>query len=320
MGLRTQTLKMKFASPEIKADFLRSQFSFDQAKSKVEKMTHFIDGHEYTGLIYHQGFIGDSISMIYSPVYIKNGSIYDGILNRPLSSLIPSRAEKLTDIDNKKSWQIRFASALCPDCGWDLTGERDSVVLFCNNCDTAWHAEQGNFRKVHFGVIRPNEKNLIYLPFWKMTADIQGIKLSSFADLVKIANLPRAMKPEWQEQQLHFWSPAFKVYPKMFVRLSRQITVAQPGDDLKGILPKAGLYPVTLDSREAFESIKVTLANAAVSKRKIYPILPAVHVKPEDAVLIYMPFTKSANDYIHPKYKLSIQRNTILNLRRPGSF
>ncbi len=319
MGLRTQALKMKFASSKIKADFIRPQFTFQEAISRVEKMTHFIDGHNYTGKVYHSAFVGDTVSMIYAPVYIHNRAIYDGILNRPISNLTAVRAEKLTDIDGRKKWQIQFSSALCPDCGWDLSGERDSVVLFCRNCDTAWHSVKGAFKRIGFGVMPWKGRDVIYLPFWKMTVDVEGVELNSYADLVRMANLPKAIRPEWHEKKLHFWSPAFKAYPKIFVRLARQVTVVQPGDRFKESLPRAELFPVTLDTSEAFESVKVTLANAIVAKRKIYPLLPNVKIKPKDATLIYMPFTQIANDYIHPQYHVSVQRNTILNLRRASS-
>ena len=318
MGLRTQALKMKYASDNIKSDFIRPGFSLQGAISRVEKMTHFIDGHSHTGKVYHRAFIGDTVSMIYAPIYIDNHSIYDGILNRTITGLTAVRTEKLADIESTKNWKINFAPALCPDCGWDFSGERDSVVLFCRNCNTSWHAERGSFKKVDFGVMTCSERNDIYLPFWKMDADIEGVEINSYADLARMANLPRAIKAEWHEKKLFFWSPAFKVYPKIFARLARQVTVVQPEAGLKGSLPRSELFPVTLDIKEAFESVKITLANAVAAKRNIYPLLPDVNIVAKKATLIYLPFNMRGNDYVHPEYHVSIQRNSILNLRRAG--
>src|SRR3989339_2060059 len=34
--------------------------------------------------------------------------------------------------------RFRFVPTLCPHCGWDMEGQKDSLVLICRNCDSAW--------------------------------------------------------------------------------------------------------------------------------------------------------------------------------------
>ena len=48
-------------------------------------------------------------------------------------------------MEKKKKIQISltFLATLCPKCGWTLNGQRDSVVLTCSNCETAWEASEG---------------------------------------------------------------------------------------------------------------------------------------------------------------------------------
>ncbi|HDO22995.1 MAG TPA: hypothetical protein ENG86_09155, partial [Nitrospirae bacterium] len=276
MGLRTQTLKLKFADSEMKTTYLPNQLTVNEAISRIEKMTHFFDSHEYTGRIFHKAFVGDTVSMIYAPLYIRNRAIYDGVLDRPIATLTQSRQECLEQPVGKTAWRIDFKPALCPDCGWDLSGGRDSVVLLCRNCDSAWHSVKGTFRKVDFRVVRWRDRNVIYLPCWRMSAEIEGVDLKSYADLVKTANLPKAPKPEWRKKEIFFWAPAFRTHPHLFMRLARQMTILQPEGDYNDSFPRSAFCPVTLDSGEAFESIKVTLANIAVAKRKFFPKLPSV--------------------------------------------
>ena len=41
---------------------------------------------------------------------------------------------------HKKSpaYHLEFTPGLCPNCGWDLKGETDSLVLHCSNCMSFW--------------------------------------------------------------------------------------------------------------------------------------------------------------------------------------
>ena len=72
----------------------------------------------------------------------------------------------------------------------------------------------------------------MYLPFWRIKAGVSGIDLDSYADLVKIANLPKAMQENWNDVPFYFWAPAFKIRPKVFLRLANNVTLAQPRERL----------------------------------------------------------------------------------------
>ena len=75
------------------------------------------------------------------------------------------------------------------------------------------------------------EDNIMYMPFWRIWAEISGITLQSYADLVKIANLPIAVQKNWDNIQFRFWTLAFKLRPLNFVNLARNITISQPQEN-----------------------------------------------------------------------------------------
>jgi len=309
MGYRAQALKMKFFSSKIKTCFLEASLNFKDVPSimlntsKKEQNLHY----------FHNVFIGETVSMIYAPVYLKNNLLYDGILDRAFCEIPEQALNKLTGIPAKKIRDIKFISALCPDCGADLAGSRSSIVLICRNCTTAWQPAGCSMEKVEFYSIPSKEENVINLPFWKMDVDVQGFKFGSYADLVRAANLPKAITPVMEGNKLYFYSPAFNANPKTFLRLCRQFTMIQPAEALKEEFPETDLCPVTVNNKDALETIKVTLAHMTVLKRNLFPLLTDIKIIPEKSVLVYIPFKIRGSELIHDKYKFGIQRNAIRN-------
>ncbi len=314
MGLRTQALKLKFTSSKIGARFLEPMFTFQDAISITNEKSKSSDFCNNRGNIYHSAFIGETVSLIYAPYYVKDDSVYDGILDRPVCKMTDQLEQMLNERETRNIREIEFTSALCPDCGADLTGARSSVVLTCYNCDTAWHPVKGIMKKIEFHVVPGDEQNVMHIPFWKLKVNIDGLELKSMADLIRTANLPRAVQPEQEGEELHFYSPACTIAPKTFLRLCRQMTIIQPDEEYKERLPSTPLCPVSLDDREAFNTTIICLSNMIAAKRKVYPQLPDVKATPESAVLVYIPFRVSGSEFIHDKYKFGIQRNAIRNL------
>lgn len=117
------------------------------------------------------------------------------------------------------------------------------------------------------------------------------------------------VQPEWERQDIYFWSPAFKVNPQLFLRLAQQVTVFQPQTEYQKELPKSLLYPVTLPVSEAGESLKITLAQVAVPQKTFFPRLPEITFSLDESLLVYLPFTEGRTELIQPQLKLTINRN-----------
>ena len=302
MGFRTQTLKLRFATSEIKGTFLKDNYSYRDAFDIAE---------DKSPVKFHNAFIGETVSKIYAPFYIKNDLLYDGILNRKVCKVNKDTEALLHGKDSNKDWELKFMSALCPECGGDLSGSRSSAALTCTNCNSCWHPKGGIMNKVEHEVHVCGEENTHYLPFWKLRVGISGIKIDSLADLIRTANFPRAIMPWMEDKKLYFYSPAFHARPRIYLRLSKQLTMIQPEGEHKVAIPQSPACAVSLDDKEAFETVKVTLANMTAVKRNVFPLLPGMKVTPYQAVLVYMPFIERGNEYIHPEHKFSIQRNAI---------
>ena len=110
-------------------------------------------------------------------------------------------------------WTPQFMPTLCPDCGWDLFAERDSCILLCTGCNTAWQASGDGLQPTPYGAAPADHsgKKTLHLPFWRIKVSFEGLQLESYGDLVRLANLPKAPRTEWEKPGLSFWVPAFKV-------------------------------------------------------------------------------------------------------------
>ena len=306
LGLRSQSLKLKFITPETAGVFLKPTHTLRQIEE------HFDRRFDKTlpKPVLHHAHIGETISLIYAPYYVEN-RIFDAVLNQPV------RASHTEDFDinqlpaESPKWRIHFISTLCPHCGWDLDGERDSLVLLCKNCTSAWYPVGKKLKKIKFGKHPAQDNNSIYLPFWRIQSEIAGITLGSYADLVNVANIPKMVQPGWENIGFRFWAPAFKVRPKIFLQLAKNMTLAQLHNDLVEELPEHRHHPITLPVTEAIESLKVNLASFIKPKNTLAEILPGIDVTAKSFVLEYVPFLEKHHEFIQPDLQFAINKNIL---------
>lgn len=304
LGLRPQAMKMKFVTPETKGSFMRFSLKAADILTKAGKLS--TDNSK--GQILHRAFIGETMSLIYLPTYIEGDRIFDAVLNRPISKL-PGGIESLeSNIIKKPRWGITFIPTLCPQCGWNLECERDSVVMSCKNCDSAWEAVEGRFVRVKFIRVPCRDENSIYLPFWKISANTEGVNIDSFSDFIRITNQPRVLGDEWESKGMSYWSPAFKIRPKLFLNLARQFTVSQTLFKEEETIPEKNNYPVTLPRSEALQSLKTILAVSTVTKKNVLPFLPRVRFNIKESTLVYLPFLDTGHDLIQEDTEISVNK------------
>jgi predicted RNA-binding Zn-ribbon protein involved in translation (DUF1610 family) len=306
LGLRSQALKLKFIPPETAGRFLQPTQSFSQA---VQNFENRVDKTMSRSLLHH-AYIGETISLIYAPFYIEN-RIYDAVLNQPLAA--PSAGD--FDIDRlpaeSPTWHIHFISTLCPACGWDLEGKKDSLVLLCKNCVSAWYPVGKKLKKIKFGKHPASECAAIYLPFWQIRPEISGISLNNYVDLIKIANIPKVIQPGWENIGFRFWTPAFKVRPKIFLQLSKYMTLSQLHPQLHEELPEQRHHPVTLPIAEAIESLKINIAGFVRPKNRLVEIFHEIGITIKSFALVYIPFLEKHNEFIQPDLQFAINKNTL---------
>ncbi len=307
LGLRPQTLKMRFAKGDTVGTFLKSFLKTEDLLAHAEKHSASSDA----GDAFHRACIGDAVNLIYLPLYVNQRTLFDGITQTPIARLPKGEDIFAAITDRRPEWKLTFLATLCPRCGWNLEGERDSIVLTCSNCETAWEARRGRFVPVDMAVVKGDSPGQRYLPFWKMSVETQGVDIRSYADFIRATNQPKAVQKAWETKEMSFWCPAFKIRPKRFLDLSRRMTVSQEALNADGTLPKKNLYPVTLPLSEAVQGVKVTLAGATVSKKKIMPRLSDIRPAIKGAVLVYLPFGETVHEMIQPHTHLSINKKSL---------
>ena len=135
-------MKLRFVSPETEGRFLEPERAPNEEFEGIdERFTRSLPKP-----IFHHCFIGETLNLIYAPFYIDR-EIYDAVLNEPVTDNLPEENDISSFSGDRPDWRVQFIPAQCPDCGWDLEGDRDSFVLHCQNCHTLWYPGKKKFRK-----------------------------------------------------------------------------------------------------------------------------------------------------------------------------
>jgi hypothetical protein len=333
LGIRPQSLKLKFAQKTEYTRFIEPRLPFEKSSVETKNRlsyeivtthdTRFIsidDGNNMIEVpetrtelkedkLYYESFVAEKVSIIYTPLFVRNNIIYDAILTKPVSNDFDIKG--LSVDASCSDWAIQFLPTLCPNCAWDLIAERDSCVLLCNHCNSAWEVFQGTFQPVKYAVIHSDnpQRKVTHLPFWKIKVIMHGIDLKYYGDLLKLANLPRFVKEEEKTSDLYFWIPAFKIAPPTFLRIARQITTANPRKELQEEFHDISWYPVNVTLSEALDSLKVVLTDIAMNKKNLMPRLEEITITPIESLLVFHPFIDSNYELVEPEMKCGLMKN-----------
>lgn len=296
LGLRPQAMKMRFATSAFPGSFLKKASSENEILARAAKNSTIRDEK-----ILHQSYVGDVLNIIYLPLSIINENILDGVLERSLTTIPEGSLPFAGTVIDSYAWKPLFLPALCPQCGWNLDGEPDSVVLFCSNCSSGWQAGGTSFSEIKVKVTPASGEDELFVPFWNFQIEATGIRLASFADFIRVTNQALVIKPEWEEMKLNFICPAFKIRPHDYLRLATQMTISQRYSlESTESIPAKNLHPVTLPHNNVELSLKVIMANSAVSRTGIFPRLPEIQFRITDYFLHYLPFDKTSHE-LHQK-------------------
>lgn len=307
LGLRSQALPLKIIQGETSARFIRPM-EFKTAIMEQERRARAF-GKDHNPIF--EDDMGETASLIYSPFYINNNRLFDGILNKSTGAVVPDDFDPKAYNMCRPEKETLFIPGLCPGCGWDLEGHFNSLVLVCRNCHTLWRAKEGRLWKVKYGSALPDNPSDLMVPFWKIEAKISSMAISSYADLVRMGNFPKKIRPEWEERPLYFWTPAFKIRPEIFLRLNTALAIVQPDPLLEEKIMGNIHLPVTLPLSEALQGIKITLASLVRPLKKYLPLLSAARVVPKEIKLVFLPFESRHHEYYHRDLNLSINKNIL---------
>ena len=304
VGLRSQALKLQFVSPDDRGHFIHPTSDAPAAAAQVTQRF----AQAFPAPVIHQAHVGESLSMIYAPFYIDRGLV-DGILNRPTGSGLEGGALPEGLPGGPPDWRIRFLPTLCPACGWDMQGARDAHVLICRNCQSLWRPGRKFFKRVGCARVASRKAETVYLPFWRIKAAVRGLDLETYADLVRAANLPRAVQPDWEHLPFRFWAPAFKVRPGVLLRLARALTLAPPADKMDSRIPEREVQTANLPVKEALDTIKINLAGFLRPASRVPELLPTIKIQPQKYLLVFLPFEARHHDLVNTDLSLAITRS-----------
>jgi hypothetical protein len=306
LGLRSQALKLKFVTPKVPGRFIPPALTFG---TFMDRFNTRFNAEKANRAVCHAR-VGDVTSLIYAPFYGKD-TLYDAVLDEPLAEQPPDGFDLSTLIGEHPGETLDFIPALCPKCGWDLEGNRESLALTCSNCRTLWQARGGQFGQLTTCFLPETAPGTVYLPFWRVKARVSGLPLATYADLARLANLPKAVQSQWESAPFYFWGPAFKVRPITYLRLCTQITAGQPLERLSPGMPDAPLYPVSMPLTEFVDSLMIVLASLVKPLRAFVEKSAGIQVAAQSYRLAYLPFQESRLEYIHPRLNLAISKNQL---------
>jgi hypothetical protein len=115
----------------------------------------------------------------------------------------------------------------------------------------------------------------------------------------------------WQDLAFRFWAPAFKVRPRVFLRLSTSMTLAQPQEKIIPQLPKARHQAITMPVTEAVESLSINVSSFVKPRTKLSDIIPKLKIDAKSFVLVYVPFKEDHHEYIQPDLQFAINKNIL---------
>ncbi len=308
LGVRPQALPLRFAAGDVSGGFTNPVLPLADVISGMEKQFEGLGVEAFSSDSPVKAYVGETASIIYAPFQIKGQTLQDAITPGRSYPMPPSLEELILSRNGDKSWSPQFLPALCPYCGWDLNGERDSCVFICNNCGRAWTPAPDGFKPVRLGAVPALNADATYIPFWRIKPVAHGIQLESYADLVRTANLPRVVQPQWESSPLAFWMPAFKITPQFFLRLGGLFTISPPEPIVYDDVKPRTLYPVTLPLVEAAKGLKLFFASLTVTKRHVVERLPHITIAPAESELILIPFVCRGNEFIYREHHVAIQK------------
>ncbi len=306
LGFRPQVMKMRFVSPELPGFFLPCHLSLAEALARMNNNPL----RAQQAHVFHRAHIGEACSFIYLPTARRGNVLYDLVTDSVLGPLLDDQNERLIPAA-RPEWRPLFLPALCPDCGANLAGDKESVVLCCPNCESAWEPGKTGYQPLAYET--PFADNVgattVLLPCWRVSA--MADRLQTLADFMRLTNQPKVIAPEWETRPLNFITPAFKLRPKIYLRLAGQLTLAQTGLTSGAAAMKKTPYPVNLPKSEGVESLKIILASIAVAKKNIMPLLPDLHFQIKGITLLLVPFQDNGETLYQEQLDINISKQDL---------
>ncbi len=326
LGIRSQTVKMRFVEPSTPGVFVRLDYGFDSLKNRlipsrsvethlfVSMQSEAVSGFLSPGVqdrafpVLKTALVGEAVNLLYAPYFLRNNVLFDGISGAEVGTMSDPIN---TEADSRPAGPA-FISTLCPECGGDCSAEHDSLVVVCATCGRAWSATRNGLERADYVVWNGGSKADLWIPFWRFDVSAAPVRLESVADFIRFVNAPRAVLPPMEQQKFFFWVPAFKANPQLFLLLSKLLTTNQKEpQQSQDVSQKSSFYPVTLDAMEAFDAVPVILGDISQAKKRVLPMLKDLSLSLKSSMLVYVPLVRKGMEFIQPEMNFGVQETAL---------
>jgi hypothetical protein len=313
MGLKTRVSNLKVLPPGLIGHLLPFQITFPEVLRRIppEPMTCEERGERPLPKALPPLFIGETVSRIFAPIYVREGTIFDGLEEKPIGRGEGEALQTMLRLgeQGRDVRSIRFLPMPCPYCGADLHGEKDTWVLVCRNCDRVYEQEGEGLTSIEFGVWPTDGEDPYYfLPFWRIPVPPEVPLFRARPHPSPVRPGPNSIPAPKGDPERHLWLPAFKLSPSLFLNVSRAVTTRRPtGYRLEKTLPKGRYYPVNLPRQEAAQSALVLLAELQKGEipswEEVYP-----QRRRPLALLVFIPFRLQRTELVQEMLSLDVSR------------
>ena len=309
LGIRPQTQRLRLVEQREKRKLLPVSISPDEPLPQQSLCSPVgRDFPEEEEPILFRSFLKDAFSLIYLPAVEKGGVIYNGIDSSPLGSAPPELSEGESYGSSASDFGCRFVPALCPNCGNDLAGEKESLIVFCQTCMVGFSVLNGTLTDIPFLMAEGGSKTATLLPFWRIRAETGGLPLPRTTGRI----LPGGRMEQFDRGNFFFWVPAFRINPQLFLRLAHRATTAQlDAGPLTPPSEASSIPPITVASTEAIKSLKLLLILLSPMDRELLLRLNNLSIEVKDAVPALVPFEQTGYELTNRQIKAAAHANAM---------
>jgi DNA-directed RNA polymerase subunit RPC12/RpoP len=308
LGVRPQVLKLRFVGRTARKALIQPSIDFRDTSDEIPDPSRLPEGLPAEDPVLFRAAAREVESLIFSPIAFRGDRLFDAIDGKSLGRLTDEVLPGPSPSDEALE-EVSFIPTLCPNCGDDLIGEKESVLLFCSTCHTAWSVSGRALRNAGFAFL-PGARDALYLPFWCMGVRFDGLGHRLFVDPAKTRRQD-GLRLCLDDPGFFFWLPAFKINPSIFLRLAEKATLAQTGlDDAEPEVQKR-LYPVTLPAHEAAKLVKVLVHLLVDRGEGVGPVFTSLHATPDQPRLCFVPFSWSGYELTQEKMRISVLQNAL---------
>ncbi|MEA3386740.1 MAG: hypothetical protein U9Q89_09910 [Thermodesulfobacteriota bacterium] len=272
---------------------------------------------------FFERFVGETQCLIYAPFILKEFPKREKYILKGVWGICPEQKIDKSEITAmlkaldgpSRQDPLHFLPLICPECGYNLPAISGAVALLCQNCSRAWLVRRGRFSPLTYGALKisASSKDLSFLPFWHLTMGFSGLPIKSRADL-RLSVISYQNPPEsWSREAVQILIPAFKLSPRLFLRVAGNMSLA-PIDLSLGdqcLKPGQKTEPVRLSLEEAAQAVKVILSDLLKRHRKLYSLIPKTCLSLRHTKLLYLPFKLQGREFVDAYSSQAIPANAI---------